>query len=115
MHARSPLTGFGVLVLRVGEGEVGVGPARQAGAASGLGVASPEPHGVLGRHDHVCLRVGIRAGADGVATVGQSDISPVQSPVCGRHVFKTQLSQREVGSWEKTQQPGYSLIGDAFI
>lgn len=45
----------------------------------------------------------------------QPDISPVQSPVCGCHVFKTQLSQREVGSWGKTGQPGYSLIGDGFI
>lgn len=114
-HALSSLTGFGVLVLRVSEGEVGVGPARQAGAASGLGAASPEPHRVLRRHDHVGLRVGIRAGADGVAAVRQADISPVQSPMCGCHIFKTQLSQREVGSWERTQQPGYSSIGGGFI
>lgn len=46
-HALPSLTGFSILVLRVSEGEVGVGPARQAGAASGFGVASPEPHGVL--------------------------------------------------------------------
>lgn len=46
-HALPSLTSFGILVLGVGEGEVGVGPARQTGAASGFGVASPEPHRML--------------------------------------------------------------------
>lgn len=59
------LTGFGVFVLCVGQGQVGIGSARQTGAASGLDVGSaPQPDGVLGGHHPVRLGVCIRAYAE---------------------------------------------------
>lgn len=80
-----------VLVLRVGQGEVGVGAAGEARAAARLGVAAaPQPHGVLGRHDAVGLRVGIRAHADRVVAVRHSHLAPV-----GGHVGRECIAEAE--------------------
>lgn len=72
-----PLTGFGVFMLRVGKREVGVGAARQTGAAARLGAAPPESHRGLWGHGCIGLRVSIGAGTDRVAAVGQPHLSPV--------------------------------------
>lgn len=85
-----------VLVLGVGQGEVGVGPAGEAGAAARLGVAAaPEPHGVLRGHDAVRLRVGVRAHADRVVAVRHSHLAPV-----GGHVGREGLAEAEAPQGE---------------
>lgn len=85
-----------VLMLRVGQGEVGVGPAGEARAAARLGVASaPQPHGVLRGHDAVRLRVGIRAHADRVVAVRHSHLAPVGGYVRRESVAEAEASQGE--------------------
>lgn len=85
-----------VLMLRVGQREVGVGPARQARAAARLGVAAaPQSHGVFRRHDAVRLRVGIRAHADRVVAVRHSHLAPVGGHVRRQGVAEAEASQGE--------------------
>lgn len=86
-------------MLRVGQGEVGVGPAGEARAAARLGVASaPQPHGVLRGHDAVRLRVGIRAHADRVVAVRHSHLAPVGGYVRRESVAEAEASQGEFGT-----------------
>lgn len=105
-QARRPLTGLGVLVLRVGEREVGVGAAGQARTAARPCAPAPQSHGVLRGQHGVGLHVGIRAGAHGVATVGEADVCAVQGPMRRCHLAQTQLTKGEVGSWEETGELG---------
>lgn len=84
-----------VLVLRVGQGERRVGAAGQAGAAARLHPPGPESHGALRRHGP--LPLGVRAGARGVAAVGQPHVhAEGGSPAGGWRLAEAQLSQAEV-------------------
>lgn len=83
-------------MLRVGQGEVGVGPAGEARAAARLGVAAaPQPHGVLRGHDAVRLRVGVRAHADRVVAVWHPHLAPV-----GGHVRREGVAEAEAAQGE---------------
>lgn len=92
-------------MFRVGQRQIGVGPAGEARASARLGVAAaaaaaPQSNGVLrGRHA-VRLRVGIRAHADRVFAVRQAQLASVGRPMVGGRegVPEAEVSQREVGT-----------------
>lgn len=96
------LTVLRVLVLGVGQREVGVGPAGQARAAARLGVAAaPQPHGVLRGHDAVRLGVGVRAHADRVVAVRHPHVAPVGGHVRRQGLAEAEAPQGELGTCQE--------------
>lgn len=110
---RGPLTSLGVLMLSVSEGEIGVGPAGQTGAAPRSCAPAPQPHRVLRGQHGVSFHVSIGASPHGVATVREPHICPVEGSMRGCHLTQPQLPQAEVGSWEEKQESTVNALVQA--
>lgn len=86
-----------IFVVRISQGKGRVFTTGQAGTAPGFYPSPPQSDGMFRRHPSLCVGVGVRPRAEGVALVKDAHVGAVAASVRGG-LTDSQLREREVSS-----------------